>query len=96
MKLKLFSLGNKEEAFTLRKKIKKEMRRAASRHGKHKLGYLKQSKPQQWFKKVKEIGIRSCKNLDFFLDEPPEQTANELNKHLASIWVMIMTWTQSD
>jgi len=47
LKLKLFSLGNKEEAFTLRKKIKKEMRRAASRHGKHKLGYLKQSKPQQ-------------------------------------------------
>jgi len=34
---------------------------------------------------VKEIGIRSCKNLDFFLDEPPEQTANELNKHLASV-----------
>ena len=34
---------------------------------------------------MKEIGGRSCKNLDFLLDEPPEQTANELNKHLASI-----------
>ena len=85
MKLKLFRLGKKEEALTLRKQIKKEIRRAASRYGKNKLNYLKQSKPQQWFKKVKEIGGRSCKSLDFLLDEPPEQTANELNKHLASI-----------
>ena len=63
----------------------KEIRRVASRYGKNKLNYLKENKPQQWVKKVKEIGGRSCKNLDFLLDEPPEQTANELNKHLDSI-----------
>jgi len=33
---------------------------------------------------VKEIGGRLCKNLDFHLDELPEQTANELNKHLTN------------
>ena len=81
LQLNLFRLGKKKEALTLRKKIKKEIRRAASLYGKNKLNYLKQSKPKQWFKKLKEIGSRSCKNLDFLLDEPREQTANELNKH---------------
>jgi len=34
---------------------------------------------------VKEIGGHLCKNLDFLLHEPPEKTANDLNKHQASI-----------
>ena len=33
---------------------------------------------------MKEIGGHLCKNLNFLLDEPPEQTANELKKHIAS------------
>jgi len=85
LKLKLSRLKNKEDALTHRKQIKKEILRAASRYGKNEVNYLKQSKPQEWLNKVKERGGRLCKNLDFLLDEPPEQTANELNKHLASI-----------
>jgi hypothetical protein len=34
---------------------------------------------------VKGIGGCLCKNLHFLLDEPPKQTANELNKHLDGI-----------
>ena len=85
MKLKLFRHGNKDDVLTLRKQIKKEIHRAASRYGKNKLNYLKQSKPQQWCKKSKEIGVARARTLISLLGEPPEQTANELNKHLASI-----------
>ena len=71
MQLKLFHFGKEDDALTLCKQIQKERHRAAFRYGKNKLNCLKQSKPQQWFKKLKEIWGRLRKSLDSLLDEPP-------------------------
>ena len=52
---------------------------------KNKIEELFTNKPKNWYSEVKKLCGRSLDQLNFNLPEPPDATANNLNKFLASI-----------
>ena len=84
-KLKLSRNGKPDKANKLRKSIKREIRKLTRSYYKNKVEELFTNKPKNWYSEVKKLCGRSLDQLNFNLPEPPDVTANSLNKFLASI-----------
>ena len=85
IKLNLLKSGKTSEANSLRKHIKKEIRKSASSYYKCKVQDLFSTKPKQWYNRIKKICGKTHNNIDFHFQEDPSVTANDLNRFLSSI-----------
>ena len=94
-KINFFKAGRITEANSLRKFLKKKLRKAASNYYNNKVKDLYSNKPKQWYRKIKEICGKSPSEIDFHLPEPPNKTANDLNLYLASIVQSLPPFTGS-
>ena len=83
-KLKLLKKGKLNEANILRKSIKREIRKLARSYYKNKIEELFINKPKTGIPRLKSYAA-GVDQLNFNLPEPPDVTANNLNKFLPSI-----------
>ena len=58
-------------------------RQAAALYYQKEVSHLLDSKPGQWYKRIKQMTGKPQTGLDFGYDEPEKETADRLNTHLA-------------
>ena len=84
-KLHLIRKGQVNQAKQLANQIKWKIKKAQANYYENEVDHLLESKPSQFFSKVKSLTGKSSQPVDFMKDEPLEKTANDLNAHFASI-----------
>ncbi|KAK2715761.1 hypothetical protein QYM36_010364 [Artemia franciscana] len=78
----LFRQGNTQQANRLKNKLRKVTRKHANKYVERKVNHLFESKPSQWYNRIKRMTGKVEKGVDFGIDEDDVVTANSLNKHL--------------
>ena len=81
----LFRQGNTQQANRLKNKLRKVTRKHANKYVERKVNHLFESKPSQWYNRIKRMTGKVEKGVDFGIDEDDVVTANSLNKHLGNI-----------
>ncbi|KAK2721181.1 hypothetical protein QYM36_003451, partial [Artemia franciscana] len=83
----LFRHGNTQQANRLKNKLRKVTRKHANKYVERKVNHLFESKPSQWYNRIKRMTGKVEKGVDFGIDEDDVVTANSLNKHLGQFVV---------